>query len=220
MEQEADQDPYEAARVRLVASLRRDISDERVLDAIASVPRERFVDEEWRQSAYEDRPIPIGHGQTTSQPRMIAIMLQELRLTPDDKALEIGTGSGYQTALLAKLAKEVVSVELIPSLAMAAGRTLSELGFSNVAVHVAGEDLGWPAAAPYDAIVVAAAAPRVPQSLADQLALNGRLAIPVGTRDSQDLLVVTRAPEGLTVTRKGSCRFVPLLGREAFVATN
>jgi protein-L-isoaspartate(D-aspartate) O-methyltransferase len=216
-----DESPdYEAARAALVASLRRDISDERVLEAMARLPRERFVDEEWRQFAYEDRPIPIGHGQTTSQPRMIALMLQELRLQPEDEVLEIGTGSGYQTALLADLAGEVVGVELIPSLAVKASQVLAQLGYEAVAVNVARDELGWPQSAPYDAIVVAAAAPRVPQSLADQLAPGGRLVIPVGTRDGQDLLVVEKTAEGLVVTRRGACRFVPLVGRDAFSASD
>jgi protein-L-isoaspartate(D-aspartate) O-methyltransferase len=206
------------ARAKLVASLQRDISDERVLEAFARVPRERFVAEEWQQFAYDDRPIPIGYGQTTSQPRMIALMLQELRLTENESVLEVGTGSGYQSALLAELARTVVSVELIPGLAEAAASILRELGYGSVAVHVAGEELGWPESAPYDAIVVAAAAPRVPQSLADQLTMGGRLVIPVGTRDGQDLLVVESTPEGLKVTRKGGCRFVPLVGKDAFEA--
>jgi protein-L-isoaspartate(D-aspartate) O-methyltransferase len=209
---------FDDERAKLVASLRRDISDARVLEAFARVPRERFVAEEWRQYAYDDRPLPIGYGQTTSQPRMIALMLQELRLTGNESVLEVGTGSGYQSALLAELARVVVSVELIPGLADSAASTLRELGYGAVVVHVAGEELGWPESAPYDAIVVAAAAPRVPQSLADQLAMGGRLVIPVGTREGQDLLVVEAMPEGLKVTRKGGCRFVPLVGKDAFEA--
>jgi len=207
---------YEEARAALVHSLRPDITDERLLAALARVPRERFVIPELRGHAYDDRPLPIGHGQTTSQPRMIALMLQELRLVGPEKVLEIGTGSGYETALVAGLASDVVSVELIADLAEAASRVLDELGYRNVAVQVAGDQLGWPEAAPYDAIVVAAASPRIPQSLVDQLAPDGRLVIPVGSRESQDLLVVQRKPEGLTVSRKGGCRFVPLVGQEAF----
>jgi protein-L-isoaspartate(D-aspartate) O-methyltransferase len=133
--------------------------------------------------------------------------------------LEVGTGSGYQAALLAELAAQVVSVELVPELAERARRVLAELAYSNVEVHVAGEELGWSSGAPYDAIVVAAASPRIPQSLADQLSLGGRLVIPVGTRDGQDLMVAELRPEGLTVMRRGACRFVPLLGRGAFAAS-
>lgn len=198
-------------RATLVSSLRNEIKDERVLVAIGSVPRERFVAAEWQSSAYLDQPLPIGHGQTTSQPRMIALMLQELRLTPEDRVLEVGTGSGYQTALLACLVRQVVSVELVPSLAESATTKLREEGYSNVTVHVARGSLGWPEGAPYDAIVVAAAASRIPQSLADQLGSGGRLAIPVGDAKSQDLMIVERTDEGLSVTRKGPCRFVPLL---------
>jgi protein-L-isoaspartate(D-aspartate) O-methyltransferase len=207
---------FEEARDHLVRSLRSDIKDERVLQAFARVPRERFVASDLRPLAYYDRPLPIGHGQTISQPRMVALMLQELRLGGDEKVLEIGTGSGYQSALLAELAREVVSVEIVPELAEAAARVLRELDYTNVAVHRAGEELGWPDEAPYDAIVVAAAAPRVPQSLVDQLAPAGRLVIPVGTREGQDLLVLEARPEGVTVMRKGGCRFVPLIGRDAY----
>jgi protein-L-isoaspartate(D-aspartate) O-methyltransferase len=207
---------FSSRRSALVRSLRLDITDERVLRAIAEVPRERFVSQELAELAYMDRPLPIGHGQTTSQPRMIALMLQELGLKGEEKVLEVGSGSGYQTALLAKLAREVVSVELIPELAGRAGRVLRELGFENVKVMVATAELGWPALAPYDAIVVAAAAPRIPQSLVDQLAEGGRLVIPVGSMQGQDLMVAERRPEGIQVTRKGGCRFVPLIGPEAY----
>ncbi|MPZ47835.1 MAG: protein-L-isoaspartate(D-aspartate) O-methyltransferase [Dehalococcoidia bacterium] len=205
-----------AARETLVRGLRPDISDERVLAAIASVARERFVAAELREVAYQDRPLQIGHGQTISQPRMIAMMLQELALTGTGKVLEVGTGSGYQTALLAELADSVVSVELIPELAEGARAVLEELGYASVRVHIAGEVLGWPDEAPYDAIIVAAAAPRIPQSLVDQLAAGGRLALPVGSREEQDLLLAQRLPEGVTIVRKGPCRFVPLIGPEAY----
>jgi protein-L-isoaspartate(D-aspartate) O-methyltransferase len=211
-----DEPVLAAARAALVRSLRQDVNDPRLLAAFARVQRERFIAPELRAYAYEDRPLPIGHGQTISQPRMVALMLQELRLKGTERVLEIGTGSGYQTALLAELAREVVSVELVPDLAQSAKRVLAELGYANVSVYVAGEQLGWPDAAPYDAIIVAAASPRVPQSLIDQMTSDGRLVIPVGSRESQDLLLVEQRPEGLRVRRKGGCRFVPLLGREAF----
>ena len=140
-----------AARALMVQSLRVDIGDERVLDVIGSAPRERFIDPELRSMAYDDRPLPIGHGQTISQPRMAALMLQELGLRGEEKVLEVGTGSGYQAALLAELAREVVSVEIVPGLAEKATRVLAELGYTNVAVHLAGEELGWAADGPYDA---------------------------------------------------------------------
>jgi protein-L-isoaspartate(D-aspartate) O-methyltransferase len=204
------------ARSQLVRELRREIRDERVLAAFAEVPRERFVPEESVSQAYEDRALVIGHGQTISQPLMVAIMLQELGLKGDEKVLDVGTGSGYQAALLGRLAKQVVGVELIPELVERSRRTLTALGYENIGVYQAGDELGRREDAPYDAIVVAAAAPRVPQSLTEQLAPGGRLVLPVGTRDSQDLIVVEKRPEGLTVTRRGPCRFVPLIASEAY----
>jgi protein-L-isoaspartate(D-aspartate) O-methyltransferase len=211
-------DPFAAAREALVRSLRADIKDERVLAAFGRVPRERFVAAEARELAYEDRPLSIGHGQTISQPRMVAIMLQELGLKGTERVLEVGGGSGYQAALLAELAASVVSVELIPELAAQAKAVLQALGYANVEVQVAVDELGWPAGAPYDAIIVAAAAPRVPLGLVDQLSPAGRLVIPVGSRDMQDLVLVERTSEGVRVTRKGACRFVPLIGSEAYAS--
>jgi protein-L-isoaspartate(D-aspartate) O-methyltransferase len=209
---------YAEQRRRLAAALRPEITDERVIEVMGRLPRERFLTPDQRPFAYEDRPLPIGHGQTTSQPRMIALMVQELHLTGDEKVLEVGAGSGYQTALLAELAKEVIGVELVRGLAERASRVLEELGYTNARVELATEAIGWAADAPYDAIVVAAAAPRIPVSLVRQLAPGGRLAIPVGERDGQNLLVAEKRPEGVVVTRKGACSFVPLLGKEAFRA--
>jgi protein-L-isoaspartate(D-aspartate) O-methyltransferase len=206
-------------RAELVGKLKSQITDPRVLEAFGKVARERFVGATQRVSAYEDHPLPIGHGQTISQPTMIALMLQELRLRGDEKVLEIGAGSGYQTALLAELAREVIGVELIPELAEGAKEALAGLRYENARVEVAGEELGWPQEAPYDAIVVAAAAPRIPMMLVDQLAEGGRLVIPVGERDSQDLIVVEKRPEGAVIMRKGGCRFVPLIGRDAYPST-
>jgi protein-L-isoaspartate(D-aspartate) O-methyltransferase len=202
---------FQAARDELVRHLRRDISDERVLNAFAQVPRERFVPVELQRYAYDDRPLPIGQGQTISQPLMVAIMTQALALRGDEKVLEIGTGSGYQAALLALLAREGVSVERIPELAQPAARTLQELGYTNVRVLVAGEVLGWPQEAPYDAIIVTAGAPDVPSSLVDQLGMGGRMVVPVGGRHIQQLVRVTKAPQGVTLERLGECRFVPLI---------
>lgn len=202
---------YEAAREALVRALRLDIRDERVLGAFGQVPRERFVSPELQRYAYDDRPLPIGQGQTISQPLMVAIMTQALRLQGDEKVLEVGTGSGYQAALLSLLAREVVSVERIPELAKAAAGRLRELGYANVRVFVAGEALGWPDEAPYDAITVTAGAPDIPSSLVDQLAMGGRLVVPVGGRRLQQLVRASKSDRGVTVVQLGECRFVPLI---------
>jgi protein-L-isoaspartate(D-aspartate) O-methyltransferase len=203
---------FVAAREGLVRSLRREISDERVLAAFAAVPRERFVPVELQRYAYDDRPLPIGQGQTISQPLMVAIMTQALALQGDEKVLEVGTGSGYQAALLSQLAREVITVERFPELASTATRRLEALGYRNVRVQVVDETLGWPEEAPYGAIIVTAGAPEVPQSLIDQLAMNGRMVIPVGGRRIQQLVRVTKTEAGVTLERLGECRFVPLIG--------
>ena len=200
----------------LLAELARDVSDRQVLEAIAKVPREQFVPQELRPYAYENRPLGIGHGQTISQPLIVAMMTQALLLRGDEKLLEVGTGSGYQAALLSRLAGEVVSVERVPELAERAGHVLAELGYANVSVHAAGERLGWPDEAPYDAIIVTAAAPRVPQELMEQLVMGGQMVIPVGSRDLQELVRAVRSPEGPALTNLGACRFVPLLGPGAW----
>jgi len=202
---------FERARQHLVSSLRREVRDERLLAAFAQVPRERFVPPELQQFAYEDRPLPIGEDQTISQPLMVALMTQALALKGDEKVLEIGTGSGYQAALLSVLAREVVSVERIPRLAESAAKRLQELGYANVRVYVAHRALGWPEEAPYDAIIVTAGAPEPPPSLIDQLAINGRLVVPVGSRYMQQLVRVTKSDRGITLERLGECRFVPLI---------
>ncbi len=203
---------FAAERERLVRALRREIRDERVLQAFASVPRERFVPREVQRYAYDDRPLPIGEGQTISQPLMVAIMTQALRLKGEEKVLELGTGSGYQAAILSLLAREVISVERVPELAATAAQRLKELGYDNVRVYVAGEELGWLEEAPYAAIIVTAGAPEIPQSLIDQLAMNGRMVLPVGGRRSQQLVRVTKTEAGITLERLGECRFVPLIG--------
>ena len=204
------------SKTTLLAELAQDVSDRRVLDAIAKAPRERFVPPELRIHAYENRPLPIGHGQTISQPLIVALMTQGLLLHGDEKVLEVGTGSGYQAALLSQMAAEVVSVERVPELAERAARVLAEPGYANVSVQVAGETLGWPEGAPYDAIIVTAAAPRVPQELMDQLSRGGRMVIPVGSRDLQELVRAVKSPEGPALTNLGPCRFVPLLGPGAW----
>ena len=206
----------EARRQSLLASLRTAVTDGAVVDVIARVPREIFVPPDLRDAAYDDRALPIGYGQTISQPLIIAIMTAALKLRPTERVLEVGTGSGYQAAVLSLLAGSVITVERLPELTEPTRSRLAALGFENVTVQQAGEDLGWPAGAPYDAILVAAAAPRVPQSLVDQLSENGRLVIPVGPASHQSLLVVTRTPNGEETTNLGGCQFVPLIGPDAW----
>jgi len=206
----------EAARGRLIEQLRREISDERVPRAMAKIPREVFVPDGMCHLAYEDRPLPIGEGQTISQPFIVALMTQTLELIGTEKVLELGTGSGYQAAILAEMAREVITVERFPKMAQRAERTLNNLGYTNVRVHLAEKALGWRAEAPYDAIIVTAAAPRIPQELVNQLAVGGRMVIPVGSRWDQDLLQVRKKKKGLTITNLTPCRFVPLIGEEAW----
>ncbi len=204
------------ARTALLEELAVEITDRRVMEAMAQVPRERFVPEELRPYAYDNRPLPIGYGQTISQPLIVAMMTQALQLTGGEKVLEVGTGSGYQAAILSRLAEYVVTVERVAPLAERAAAVLRELGYTNVEVHVAGETLGWPEGAPYDAIIVTAAAPEVPRELLDQLALGGRLVIPVGSRDLQELVRITKTQRGAQRHNLGPCRFVPLVGKSAW----
>jgi len=206
----------EQVRERLFRHLDREIVDRRVVEAMKRVPREAFVPPQLLYAAYDDRPLSIGFGQTISQPFIVALMVQALELRGDEKVLELGTGSGYETAILAELARGVVSVECIPELAEAAGQLLNRLGYANIEVHVAGRGLGWPEGAPYDAIIVSAGAPGVPQVLLDQLTLNGRLVIPVGSRWQQELLRVTRLRKGSEIENLGGCYFVPLIGEGAW----
>lgn len=213
---ESETSDFTQARDRLVAELSQEITDERVLDAIRHVPRERFVPKDLRWTAYENRPLPIGYGQTISQPLMVAMMTQALQLTGNESVLEIGTGSGYQAALLSELAVKVITIERIGPLAQRARDRLAELGYTNVEVHVARDDLGWPDEAPYDGIVVTAAAPDVPYELLQQLANGGRLVIPVGSRSLQELVRITKTPQGAVRNNLGGCRFVPLLGKSAW----
>jgi protein-L-isoaspartate(D-aspartate) O-methyltransferase len=197
----------------------RGIRDERVLDAMARVPREVFVREEARAAAYADEALAIGHGQTISQPYMVARICQELALRGDERVLDVGTGSGYQAAVLAELAREVHSIERIPELAEQARTALAEAGVANVTVHVGDGSLGLPEHAPYGGIAVAAAAPEIPEALLAQLAPGGRLVVPVGTERDQLLLVVARTPSGPEVIRSVPCRFVPLVGAEGFTVS-
>jgi protein-L-isoaspartate(D-aspartate) O-methyltransferase len=195
----------------------RGIADERVLAAMAAVPRELFVPDDLRDRAYDDAALPIGEGQTISQPYMVARICAELGLHGGERVLDVGTGSGYQAAVLAELAGEVHSVERIASLAERAGARLEEAGYAGrVRVHVGDGSVGLPEYAPYAAIAVAAAAPRAPEALYDQLEARGRLVVPVGGRWEQRLQVIVCTPEGPAVARTVSCRFVPLVGEEGF----
>jgi protein-L-isoaspartate(D-aspartate) O-methyltransferase len=194
----------------------RGIRDERVLAAMLRVPRHEFVSEEHREQVYEDHPIPIGEGQTISQPYIVAIMLEALALDPSDTVLEIGTGSGYQTALLAELVRQVYSVERYASLARAAQATLARLGFNNVEVLVGDGSRGLPDRAPFDAIVVSAAAPQIPPPLFEQLREGGRMVIPVGPAHAQELQLVRKHEGQPVVTSMEGCRFVPLIGSEGY----
>ena len=180
------------------------------------VPRERFVSPEYRSRAYDDSALPIEGGQTISQPFIVALMTQALALQGGEKVLEIGTGSGYQTAILSYLAAKVVSIERVPELLQEATQRLADLGITNVEVHPSMGRLGWPQDAPYAAIIVTAAAPQIPQSIVSQLKDGGRLVIPVGPRHEQALVLATRRGDRLERTSLGGCRFVPLVGDDAW----
>jgi len=207
---------FEREREILVNTLRLEIRDKRVLRAFSKVPRELFVPIDLKVHAYDDRPLSIGYGQTISQPYVVAVMTQALELTGREKVLEVGTGSGYQAAILAELAKGVYSIERIPELAEAARKVLDLLGYKNIEIKVAGTDLGWKENSPYDAIVVTAAAPSLSEGLVDQLAIGGRLVIPVGSRWEQELLKVTRGEFRNSIDNLGAVRFVPLIGKDAW----
>ncbi len=189
----------------------RGISDERVLAAMEKVPRHRFLPKHLWDEAYDDGPLPIGYGQTISQPYIVAYMTEQLALSGDEKVLEIGTGSGYQTAILAELAKEVYSVEIIPELGHRAARILKELGYTNVHVRIGDGYRGWPEEAPFDAILLAAAPDHIPQPLIDQLKEGGRMILPVGEY-YQDLVLIRKTPEGVIKESQIPVRFVPMRG--------
>jgi protein-L-isoaspartate(D-aspartate) O-methyltransferase len=205
---------FERQRRRLIEAIReRGIDELEVLAAFDRVPRHLFLPEAVRHRAYEDTPLPIGFGQTASQPSIQALYLQTLRLKPTDRVLEVGTGSGYQTALLAQLAGHVYSVERIRELSVRARAALDALRINNVALLVGDGTIGWPRYAPFDAILVAAGAPSVPTALLDQLAPGGRLLIPIGDRNEQRLTLFVRTERGLESQEITSCVFVPLIGR-------
>jgi len=205
-----------AQKVSLLEHLKSRIRDERVLNAVERLPRECFVLTRYEYAAYINEPLPIGYDQTISQPVIICMMTEALELTGNEKVLEIGTGSGYQTAILAELASEVITTERLPSLLETARRMLRTLGYSNITFHLTRDNLGWPATAPYDAIIVTAGAPTIPASLLDQLNYGGRLVIPVGSRQAQELLQITKNKNRNVVRKLGGCRFVPLIGQEAW----
>jgi protein-L-isoaspartate(D-aspartate) O-methyltransferase len=194
----------------------RDIVDERVLAAMERVPRELFVPKGERHRAYADAALPIGHGQTISQPYMVARIVEALGLGGGEKVLDVGTGSGYQAAVLAELAGDVHTIERIPELAEEARQNLAEAGYDQVHVHVGDGSLGLPEEAPFTAIAVAAAAPGLPERLYEQLEPRGRLAVPVGGRWGQRLEVIVRSPEGPAIVHSVPCRFVPLVGEGGF----
>jgi len=191
---------------------RRGISDAAVLAAMTAVPRHEFVPPELRSQAYDDLPLPIGGGQTISQPYMVAAMTAALHLQPGDRVLEIGTGCGYQAAVLSRLVKEVFTIERRPELAAAASAALARLGSPNAHVHCGDGTLGLPELAPFDAILVAAAAPRVPQPLLAQLADGGRMILPVGDAEHQELRLIEKRGDAFPTKKLEGCRFVPLVG--------
>jgi len=206
---------YKKLRERMVRDqfIARGITDQRVLAAFYKVEREKFVPSEVRNNAYEDFPLSIGEGQTISQPYMVALMTQSLELKGDEKILEIGTGSGYQTAILAELAREVYSVERMRALAERARRLLEKLGYSNVKILLSDGTLGWKEFSPYDRILVTAGAREIPQPLTDQLEEEGTMVIPVGNSYSQDLRVVRKRKNRIKTATVEKCVFVPLIGK-------
>lgn len=214
---------FTIARRRMVEDqvIDRGVQDRRVIDAMLKVPRHKFVEEALEGKAYQDAPLPIGEKQTISQPYMVAFMSEALALDGSEKVLEIGTGSGYQAAVLALLAERVFSLERIPSLARRARKILDGCGFSKVNIRVADGTQGWQDMAPFDAIVVTAGAPEVPQDYLDQLAIGGRLVIPVGDRSSQVLMRITRTGQAdYQEEQMLGCRFVPLIGRHGWKSEN
>jgi protein-L-isoaspartate(D-aspartate) O-methyltransferase len=213
-------EPFLSQRVSMVESQlrQRGIHDDRVLAAMKKVPRHEFVSAQKSSEAYADHPVVIAEQQTTSQPYIIATMLQAARISPEDRVLEIGAGSGYQTALLAELACQVFAVERYESLSQAARSVLERLGYRNATVHTGDGSLGLRQAAPFDAIIVSAAAPRVPPALVAQLAPGGRMVIPVGEAEQQLQLVRRQEDGAISVSVLEGCRFVPLIGEQGFVA--
>ena len=211
-------DDFEEARQRMVERqlAARGITDERVLQAMREVPRHRFVPEDMWDMAYRDTPLPIGYGQTISQPYIVAYMTQMLHLTPEDRVLEVGTGSGYQVAILSRLAKEVYTIERVEELARHAKQVVQELGYDNIMFRVGDGGYGWPEAAPFDAIIVTAAAPEVPQPLIAQLAEGAPLVAPIGPTGYQELVRLTRRGGRTQIEHLVPVAFVPLVGEHGW----
>lgn len=214
----ADSFGFAEARKRMVEQqlMRRGIKDERVLQAMREVPRHRFVPPNMWSMAYQDHPLPIGLGQTISQPYIVAYMTEQLELQPHDRVLEIGTGSGYQAAILSRLAQRVYTIERIPELSERARRVLEELGYDNIEYRVGDGSQGWPEEAPFDAIIVTAAAPELPPPLIKQLADEAHLVIPIGPTGYQDLMRITRCGPHLRSEYLTPVAFVPLIGLHGY----
>ena len=207
------EEEFTARRGKLVEALKsRGLKSRTVLDALLKVPRHKFVPASHRNLAYEDRALPIAHEQTISQPYIVGYMTEAADVAPGDRVLEIGTGSGYQAAVLAELAKQVYSIEIVPSLADSARNLLSELGYKNVQVKTGNGYLGWPEHAPFDAIIVTAAPDEVPQALVDQLAVGGTMVVPVGS-GFQQMVIITRRESGVVERRTIPVAFVPMVGK-------
>lgn len=208
------QDDFQATRQRMVETQirARDVRDAAVLQAMGRVPRHLFVPDDMRPSAYDDRPLSIGRGQTISQPYIVAYMTEALQLAPSHIVLEIGTGSGYQAAILADIVKQVYTIEIVPDLAESARLALAQAGYRNVEVRTGNGYHGWPERAPFDRIIVTAAPPEIPQTLVDQLAVGGVMVVPVGTSD-QEIVIVTKSAGGVTQKRTIEVRFVPMVDK-------
>lgn len=213
-----DRDPYEVARRRMISEqiIPGGIRDSKVIAAMSRVPRHMFVSPGMENQAYLDRPLPIGFGQTISQPLMVAIMTEELKLTGSERVLEIGTGSGYQAAVLAELVKDVFTVERITDLSIRARKVLYKLRYKNIKLKIGDGSLGWPEEGPYDAIIVTAGAPHVPDALKAQLADGGRLVIPVGGEELQSLEIIARDGSSFSRHVTTGCRFVKLVGKQGW----
>ncbi len=211
---------FSKARLKMVEEqiVSRGIKDERLIAAMKKIPRHLFVEEALQSQAYTDHPLPIGEKQTISQPYMVALMTEASLLKGNEKVLEIGTGSGYQTAILAELSEKVFSIERIRPLAIRARKLLYDLGYFNVEIKIFDGTFGWMDESPFDAIIVTAGSPDIPQPLIDQLSLGGRLVIPVGDALAQDLFRVTKTEEGVKKEDLGGCRFVKLIGKYGWEA--
>jgi protein-L-isoaspartate(D-aspartate) O-methyltransferase len=212
-----EQGRAERRRMVITQIAARGVRDRRTLAAMVAIPRHWFVPATLADAAHDDAPLPVGYGQTISQPYMVALMTAALAPRRGDRILEIGTGSGYQAAVLAHLVRRVYTIERLPELAQSAQARLTRLRLDNVEFRVGDGSLGWPEAAPFDGILVTAATPCIPQPLTAQLAPGGRIAVPVGDLAIQELVVGILAPDGLVTRHAGACRFVPLIGRHAFV---